>query len=292
MSDNKISVKTLGLFAEMHITATDDGGGYDIYPYNSYYSTSSSTSSNSTKNNNSSYKWDEDTAARVLRDSFADIKELNSYDPSVVKLKKVQLPAQLVDEHVIQENPYNNHPLVDSLFKETVDPPRIFCKRRESNKINVDLCGKKYYVQEINSFMESDELMKEFLNILQNSYKHEFKKTNNVYLDCMFLMHKITKLRIALPMKNDNDITTCVFGMVCAFADLSIRNAHALHYSNTDLGDKMNSQVVPVFTLVFGKMISLILRKPTKPSLNSFYDLLLFDLSFPFRTSHAKASIC
>lgn len=290
--NNKISVKTLGLFAEMYFIATDDGG-YDIYPYRSYSSTSSSTASNSFSSKTdvtssspySSYKWDEDTAARVFRDSFADLKELNSYDLSVVKLKKVKLPCQLVDEYEVQDtNPYNNSPLVDSLFKTTEHPKRIFCKRRKSNEINVDLNGKIYDLQDINSFMDSDKSMEEFLKILLESYKHEFKKTNNSYLDCMFLMHKITKLRIALPMKSDNDITTCAFGMVCAFADLSIRNSSSLHYSNSDSGDKIYSLVVPVFTLEFGKMISMILRKPVKPSLNSFYDLLLFDLSCPFRT--------
>jgi hypothetical protein len=292
MTDNKISVKTLGLFAEMYFTATDDGG-YNIYPYRSYSSTtSSSTASNSFSskaNMNSSpyssYKWDEDTAARIFRDCFADLKDLNSYDLSVVKLKKVKLPCQLVDEHVQENNPYNTLPLVDSLFKETEHPPRIFCKRRESNKISVDLNGKTYDLQEINSFMDSDESMKEFLNILIKSYKHEFKRSNNSYLDCMFLMHKITKLRIALPMKSDNDITTCAFAMVCVFADLSIRNSSSLHYSNLESGDKMYCPVVPAFTLEFGKMISMILRKPVKPSLNSFYNLLLFDLSCPFRTS-------
>ena len=293
MTDNKISVKTLGLFAEMYFTATDDGG-YNIYPYRSYSSTTStsSTASNSFSskaNMNSSpyssYKWDEDTAARIFRDCFADLKDLNSYDLSVVKLKKVKLPCQLVDEHVQENNPYNTLPLVDSLFKETEHPPRIFCKRRESNKISVDLNGKTYDLQEINSFMDSDKSMKEFLNILLKSYKHEFKRSNNSYLDCMFLMHKITKLRIALPMKSDNDITTCAFAMVCVFADLSIRNSSSLHYSNLESGDKMYCPVVPAFTLEFGKMISMILRKPVKPSLNSFYNLLLFDLSRPFRTS-------
>ena len=298
MTDNKISLKTLGLFAEMYFTTTDDGG-YDIYPYRSYRSSSRSSSNTSTTSNSfssktdanstpySSYKWDEDTAARIFRDSFADLKELNSYDLSVVKLKKNKLPCQLVDEYeVLENNPYNTPSTVVSLFKETDHPPRIFCKHRESKTISVDLNGKNYDLQEINSFMDSDISMKEFLNILTMSYKHKFKRTNNSYLDCMFLMHKITKLRIALPMKSDNDITTCAFGMVCAIADLSIKNSSSLQYSNSDSDDKMYSLVVPSFTLEFGTTISTVLRrKSAKPSLNSFYDLLLFDLSCPFRTS-------
>ena len=68
-------------------------------------------------------------------------------------------------------------------------------------------------------------------------------------------------------------------------ADLSIRNSSSLHYSNSESGDKMYCPVVLALTLEFGKMISMILRKPAKPSLNFFYDLLLFDLSCPFRTS-------
>jgi len=79
-------------------------------------------------------------------------------------------------------------------------------------------------------------------------------------------------------------------------ADLSIRNSSSLHYSNSESGDKMYCPVVLALTLEFGKMISVILRKPAKPSLNFFTicycliypvhsELLMAILSRPERAS-------
>jgi len=267
MSESKISLKTLGLFVEMHISIHPEGSGYEIYPY-----------CTKTIPNNSLYQWDEETAARILRNSLAELKELNSYEN--VTLKQVKLPCQIVNESIQKiANPYGpTDNMAVSLFKKPSNTQIILISTAESKIIVVKMKDKSYSIQEIDEFMKTDESMDTFLDILRESYHEDFQKTNNPYLDCMFLMHQITNIRISLPMKGDNDMTTCVFGMVCAYADLSVSKSSSLYYKETEQNLRISRKIVPCCTLAVGNLKSIVRKPPYKPVLTSFYALLLADL--------------
>jgi hypothetical protein len=271
MSDSKINLKTLGLFVEMHISIHPEGRGYEIYPYYT-----------KTVPNNPPYQWDEETAARILRNSIAELKELNSYEK--VNFKQVKLPCQIVNESIQKiANPYA---LTDntavSLFKKPSSTQTIQISTAESKTIVVKMKEKSYPIREIDEFMKTDESMNTFLDILRQSYQQDFQKTNNPYLDCMFLMHQITNIRISLPMRGDNDMTTCVFGMVCAYADLSVSTSSSLYYKETEQNLKISRRIVPSCTLEVGNLKSVVRKPPYKPVLSSFYALLLSDLVHDF----------
>lgn len=284
MEPIEISIKTLGLFLEIDLNRPDSERGYVATPYISV-----------NPGKRKAYQWDDNKSKTIIGNCLSDLKQMNSYEAHMVKVNKVYLPCQSrLNTLIHKDNSYSKENVI-SLFK-TSEAPRISSKLVESTTISIELNGKTHTLTELDKRMESEENMKDFCSDLKRYYEEykpgiEFQRTKNVYLDCMFLIHRLTDIRISLPMEDDNDVTTCVFGMVCAYAGFSVSQEGTLLYPS-DSNSFSFKEIVPTVLLLIGETNlsnSKIHRVPSKPSLTSLYELFHADLANEFK--YAKISM-
>lgn len=279
MNKNQIelSVCTIGLFLGVDLVQLDDGS-YTAHPYNV------------PTNSNEHYKLNLNSAKAILAKNKYEFNRMNKY------WENIKPQSNILSSHVCKIN------TLHSSSTEATKANYLFVSSSECNiwlehlslDPNIDtihIGTSNYSLKDIDLILKDKESTLNFTKKMKDmpaNSKIPFQQTSNMYLDCMYLLHRCTNIRMLLPMESETDFSTSILGLYCSYACLDVDAGSFFSYkpSNMDTSTFIFEKKLPQVQLEFLPSLDVSGNNfkyhiHVEPSLDSLFEILDSDISTP-----------